>query len=68
MKTREQVVFDGTCYNFALLIVEKQLVEQGRWTAEEATRLASELSEKAKKTVSGFLVDEQLITRTRPSS
>lgn len=52
--TVKKKVFDGMCYNFALVLVNDRLLNQGHWIPEEAIEKSSMLSKKIQKTVNDF--------------
>lgn len=70
MRTREQVIFDGQCYNLSLLIVQKEFLAQGRmsesaWKTCEVARLADELSKEVKNAITAFLSDRMGVAGAR---
>lgn len=59
MKRVEAVLFNGKCYNFALVLANDWLLKQERWTANDAIAMADRLSNEVKQTVNGFFGKQQ---------
>lgn len=54
----EEVLFNGTCRDFSLKLVQDWLLKRGRWSAEDAMAMADKLSKDVKKTINDFFKNQ----------
>lgn len=53
-KKIDDVIFNGKCCNFSLVLVNDWLLKQNRWTPEKAMKLSGGLAKKINQTVKAF--------------